>query len=46
TDTKTAKKAQEIEIEFADGKVVLGEKSVAKKASSKPSKPPEQGSLF
>ncbi|WP_243614704.1 exodeoxyribonuclease VII large subunit [Shimia aestuarii] len=42
TDTKAAKKAREIEIEFADGKVTLGGKSSPKK----PAKPPEQGSLF
>ncbi|MDV4145978.1 exodeoxyribonuclease VII large subunit [Shimia sp. FJ5] len=42
TDKKAAKKAREIEIEFADGKVTLGGKSSPKK----PAKPPEQGSLF
>jgi exodeoxyribonuclease VII large subunit len=42
TDTKAARKARDIEIEFADGKVTLGGKTAPKK----PTKPPEQGSLF
>jgi exodeoxyribonuclease VII large subunit len=46
TDTKALKKAKELEIQFADGRIALGEKTPPKKAASKPSKPTDQGSLF
>lgn len=50
TNTKAAGAASAIEIEFADGKVSLGEASApkpAKPAAKKPKPPtPEQGSLF
>lgn len=45
TDTKGAKKAGEIELEFANGRITLGAKSTPKKAA-KAQKPPSQGSLF
>lgn len=45
TSKKAAGKAQELEIEFADGRLTLGAKPVKPPAKSKP-KPPEQGSLF
>ena len=45
TDTKSAKKAQALEIEFADGRVALGGKPAP--ARKKPRDvPPEQGSLL
>ncbi|MEM6889381.1 MAG: exodeoxyribonuclease VII large subunit [Pseudomonadota bacterium] len=46
TDSATARKADRLEIQFADGRVEVG--STAKPASKtrKPAKPPEQGSLF
>ncbi|MGA9433614.1 MAG: exodeoxyribonuclease VII large subunit [Roseobacter sp.] len=43
TDSKTAKAAPVLEIEFADGRVTVGGKSPAR---GKATKPPEQGSLF
>ncbi|WP_368184546.1 exodeoxyribonuclease VII large subunit [Aestuariibius sp. HNIBRBA575] len=52
TDTKTAKKATNIEVEFADGRIALGSTEPAKSLSKKPNpKPPaapkpDQGSLF
>jgi len=46
TDTKALKKAKELEIQFADGRIALGEKTPPKKAAPKPSKPTDQGSLF
>lgn len=45
TDTTAAKKANEIEIEFADGRVTLGSKSAPKKPA-KSQNPPTQGNLF
>ncbi|MEQ9695742.1 exodeoxyribonuclease VII large subunit [Shimia sp. SDUM112013] len=45
TSTKAARKASEIEIEFADGTFKLGAKPAAKKAP-KPNPSPTQGSLF
>ncbi|MCP9483343.1 exodeoxyribonuclease VII large subunit [Shimia sp. CNT1-13L.2] len=45
TDTKSAKKASEIEVEFADGKVALSGKAAPKKTAKK-DPPPTQGSLF
>ncbi len=45
TDTKAAKKAGKLEIQFADGRITVGEK--AEPARKKPpSTPPEQGSLL
>ncbi len=45
TQSKVARKAESLEIQFADGRVDLGGKS--KSPARKPaSKPPEQGSLF
>jgi exodeoxyribonuclease VII large subunit len=48
TSAKTAKKAKALEIEFADGKVVVGEagRSASRAAQKSAPKPPEQGSLF
>lgn len=43
TNSKTAKKAVSLEIQFADGRVTVGAKSSVRKVASKP---PEQGSLF
>ena len=43
TDSKAAKKASHLEIEFADGRMVIGAKPVAKAPSKTP---PDQGSLF
>ncbi|MCV3270385.1 exodeoxyribonuclease VII large subunit [Roseobacter sinensis] len=43
TDSKTAKTAQTLEIQFADGRVTVGGKTAPRKSSAKP---PEQGSLF
>ncbi|WP_298973498.1 exodeoxyribonuclease VII large subunit [uncultured Roseobacter sp.] len=43
TDSKTAKAATSLEIQFADGRVSLGGKPGARKEARKP---PEQGSLF
>lgn len=45
TNTKSAKKASEIEIEFADGRFSIGAKPAAKK-TAKPQDPSDQGSLF
>ncbi|GIT89055.1 exodeoxyribonuclease VII large subunit [Roseobacter sp. OBYS 0001] len=43
TDSKTAKTASSLEIQFADGRVTVGGKTASKKSAGKP---PEQGSLF
>lgn len=43
TDTKAAKKAASLEIEFADGRMTVGGKPAGKRATPKP---PGQGSLF
>ncbi|MEP2640796.1 exodeoxyribonuclease VII large subunit [Roseobacter sp.] len=43
TDTKTAKAASTLDIQFADGRVTVGGKAPARKTASKP---PDQGSLF
>ncbi|WP_300013348.1 exodeoxyribonuclease VII large subunit [uncultured Roseobacter sp.] len=43
TDSKTAKSAPSLEIQFADGRVTVGGKPTPRRASSKP---PKQGSLF
>ena len=43
TDSKTAAKAIELEIQFSDGRVNVGGRSTPRTAGSKP---PEQGSLF
>ncbi|WP_299829904.1 exodeoxyribonuclease VII large subunit [uncultured Roseobacter sp.] len=43
TDSKTAKAAAALEIQFADGRVTVGGKPTPRKA---PAKPPKQGSLF
>ncbi len=45
TDSKVAKAAAALEIEFVDGRVEVGNGSGGKPRKSKP-KPPEQGSLF
>ena len=42
TDTKSAKAASELEIQFADGRMTVGGKTPRKTAA----KPPEQGDLF
>lgn len=42
-NSKTAKKAASLEIQFADGRVTVGAKSSVRKVAPKP---PEQGSLF
>lgn len=44
TDSKSAKAASSLEIQFADGRVTVGGKSQAR--GKAPPKPPEQGSLF
>lgn len=43
TESKTAKAATALEIQFADGRVTVGGKPQSRKS---PKKPPEQGSLF
>ncbi|MGD9294065.1 MAG: exodeoxyribonuclease VII large subunit [Roseobacter sp.] len=43
TDSKTAKAASSLEIEFADGRLTVGGKTTAKRGAADP---PEQGSLF
>ncbi|MFK7880131.1 exodeoxyribonuclease VII large subunit [Roseobacter sp.] len=43
TDSKTAKSAAVLEIQFADGRMTVDTKPAARK---KPPKPPQQGSLF
>lgn len=43
TDSKTAKSATALEIQFADGRVTMGGKAAPRKSARKP---PEQGSLF
>ena len=43
TDSKTAKAASSLEIQFADGRITVGGKSAPRKPATKP---PEQGSLF
>ncbi|MFK7871184.1 MAG: exodeoxyribonuclease VII large subunit [Roseobacter sp.] len=43
TDSKTARAAEGLEIQFADGRVRIGGKTTPKKAARKP---PDQGSLF
>ena len=43
TDSKSAKAATALEIQFSDGRVTVGGKAQARKPSAKP---PEQGSLF
>jgi len=43
TDSRTAKAASALEIQFADGRVKVGGKTISKKSVGKP---PEQGSLF
>ena len=45
TDTKAAKKASLLEIEFADGRMTVGGKPAATRKKS-PDVPPEQGSLL
>ena len=45
TDTKGAKKASEIEIQFADGRFKIAARPAAKKAA-KPQDPTDQGNLF
>ncbi|MEM9577009.1 MAG: exodeoxyribonuclease VII large subunit [Pseudomonadota bacterium] len=45
TDTKAAKAAASLEIQFSDGRITVGSKPGAS-ARKTPPKPPEQGSLF